>query len=88
MFNAEIRQMLVEVIRSWQVIAVTIFIIFYIFIINKVAKISTVARQRPPKKRRSKKEKADVPAPSADDDLGLEEEGAEDSKEPDEVYVE
>ena len=88
MFNAEIRQMLVEVIRSWQVIAVTIFIIFYILIINKVAKISTVSRRRPPKKRRPKKDKTDVPTPSEDDDLGLEEEGADDSKDPDEVYVE
>ena len=87
MFNSEVRQMLVEVIRSWQVIAVTIFIIFYIIIINKVSKIQTIGRSSS-KKRKPKKEKTDVPPPSTDDDLGLEEEGAEDSKNPDDVYVE
>ena len=89
MFNAEVRQMLVEVIRSWQVIAVTIFIIFYIIIVSKVASLRNIGRSRGGgKKRKPKKEKTDVPPPSADDDLGLEEEGAEDTQDPGEEYVE
>ena len=79
MFNAEVRAMLWEVIRSWQVIAVTVFILIYITIVRRVANIYLDGRRRSaPKKRKIKKEKADVPAPTDSDDLGLEEESPQD----------
>ena len=78
MFNAEVREMLAEVIRSWQVIAVTIVILIYISIVRKVARIHTGDVSRPaPKKPKVKKEKVEDPAPSESDELGLEEEGAD-----------
>ena len=89
MFSAEVREMLVEVIRSWQVWVVTIALLIYITIVRKVANLQAIGtRRKAPKKRRLKKEKTEVPEPSADDDLGLEEEGAGDSQDPDEEYVE
>jgi len=72
MFSSEIRNLLVQVITSWQVIAVTVVLVIYIFIINYAAKIrqrSSSGWQAMPK---SKPEKNEVPAPSDNDDLGLE----------------
>ena len=79
MFNAELRQMLAEVLTSWQVIAVTIFILIYITIVRRVANIYLI-KKRPGagRKIKVKQEKADIPAPSDSDDLGIEEESPED----------
>jgi len=72
MFNEEIRKLLIQVISSWQIIAVTLVLIVYIFIINRVANL----KQRRPKKDiipKVKKAKK-APAHEASDELGLEEE--------------
>ena len=72
MFNAEIREMLAEVIRSWQVIVVTVVILIYISIVRKVARLDISARRRSePKKRKPKKEKVEDSLPSESDEPGL-----------------
>ena len=77
MFSEEVRSLLAQVLTSWQVLAVTVVIIIYIFLINYVAR--THHRSigfSMPKIKRKKTPKAQVPAgPEAaadDDDLGLE----------------
>ena len=79
MFNEEIRAMLGEVIRSWQVIAVTIVLVIYLTIVKNVAR--TQHRHRIPSIPKVKKEKAPTPMPDSElapgsddsDELGLEE---------------
>ena len=75
MFNSEIRQMLAEVLTSWQVIAVTIVVLLYITIVRRVANIYHVKNRRiKEKKAKVKKAEADLPAPSDSDELDLVEE--------------
>ena len=78
MFSEEIKRLLVQVITSWQVLAVTVVIIIYIFLVNFVAR--TYHRPRRLSMPRIKKRKtSEAPASSApeaasdDDELGLEE---------------
>jgi len=76
MFSSEIRRMLIQVISSWQVIAVTVVLIIYIFIVSSVARIynrksrSSHAASSP----KDKKKKSGTSAPPATDELGLAEE--------------
>ena len=83
MFNEEVRGLLVQVITSWQVIAVTIVLVIYMFLINYVAKIY-YNRPGPPSMPKKKKSKsaapeASAPSPTSDDDeLGLEEASPDD----------
>ncbi|MCL2069603.1 MAG: hypothetical protein FWH19_01280 [Treponema sp.] len=84
MFNAELRQLLWEVIRSWQIIVVTIVLVIYISIIRNVgssqrrssSRSGSRSRPRLPLIRRKKKEEAAEEAPVADntDELGLDDE--------------
>jgi len=72
MFGAEVRSMLFEVITSWQVLAVTIVIILYFFLVSYVARFHT---RRPrkitsPKKKEKKVEEEII---DENDELGLEE---------------
>ncbi|MDR0473853.1 MAG: hypothetical protein LBH43_09330 [Treponema sp.] len=72
MFSPELKKLLIEVLSSWQVIGVTLALIFYFFILNKVI---TYRRKDKPLSKTEKKKKAaaaPVPEPSDDDDLGLE----------------
>ena len=76
MFNAELRRLLVQVITSWQVLAVTVVLVLYIFLVNYVARL--YHKRRPPRERPA--EKAQMPEEAAQneaDELGLEEEEAE-----------
>jgi hypothetical protein len=82
MFNSEIKQMLVQVISSWQVIAVTVVLVIYLFLVKYVSKVHH-RRSAPsliPKSKRKSKEKAAASGGSAPavvqegDELGLEEE--------------
>ena len=76
MFNEELRQLLVQVITSWQVLAVTVVLVLYIFLVNYVSR--TYYRRRPPKARPEVKAQApEATAPNDADELGLEEEDAE-----------
>ena len=71
MFNQEVRRLLVEVIRSWQVWAVTAVLVLYVFLVNYVARLY----HRSPRRRLSMpKNQPDASAePSESDELGLEE---------------
>ena len=80
MFNSEIRKLILDVITSWQVLAVTGVLIVYVFIVNSVARLY---RRRPkplsmPKIKKVKPAKAeagpDSQAASGQDDLEFEEE--------------
>jgi len=77
MFTGDVRSIIVQVLTSWQVLAATIVIIFYIFLVSYVAKL----RERRPGKASKSKRKRKIPKPqfpsapeivSSDDDLGLE----------------
>ena len=74
MFSNEIKKLLIQVISSWQVIAVTIVLIIYVSIVNYVARINRRSSRRSntpiPK---DKKKKPEKPIHSDTDDLGLEE---------------
>jgi len=79
MFSSEVRRMLLQVITSWQVIAVTIVLVIYLFIVNYVAKLNRRNSRGsgislvPKTKKKEKKAKGSAPPP-ATDDLGLGEE--------------
>ena len=67
MFNDEIRKMLVEVISSWQVLAVTAALVIYFGLVNYAARVYRKKR-RP----RMPKIKPEAQTETATDDLGLE----------------
>jgi hypothetical protein len=82
MFSKEVIALLIDVVTSWQVIAVTIGVFLYMSLVVYVAK--TYHRPRaislsPSKLKKKKKEEAAPPAGEADsedeinDELGLEE---------------
>ena len=75
MFTGDVRSMLVQVLTSWQVLAATVVLIFYIFLVNYVANL----RNRPGKPSKFKR-KRKIPKPQfpsapeivpGDDELGL-----------------
>jgi hypothetical protein len=78
MFSSEVRRLLVQVITSWQVIAVTVVLVIYIFIVNYVARIynrnSRIRNSRRSFIPKVKKEKSEPPIHSEIDELDLEEE--------------
>jgi hypothetical protein len=76
MFSSEVRDLLLQVITSWQVWVITVAIIFYISLVGYVAKLNR--RRRPssmPKVKKKKQPKLDTPVSSETDELGLEEKG-------------
>jgi hypothetical protein len=80
MFTDELKNLLIQVISSWQVLMVTGVLVVYVFLVSYVAKLYHRTKPRPlAGKKKAKKGEAAVPAgtaePSADDDLGLEEKG-------------
>jgi hypothetical protein len=79
MFSGEVRKLLIQVISSWQVIAVTIVLIIYVSIVNYVARIHrrNSSRSGMPLIPKEKKKKADKPIHTDTDDLGLIEESKE-----------
>ena len=76
MFSDEVRSMLLEVISSWQVIAVTVVLVIYISIVKSVARTRRTRRisaSKPKKKIFKKRSAPSTPAKSKTDELGLEE---------------
>ncbi|MDR3145973.1 MAG: hypothetical protein LBU21_06825 [Treponema sp.] len=80
MFSKEIRDMLIRVITSWQVIAASVVVILYFFLVSYVARLHH-RRRRSPRNINTPKSKKAAPAqeafPEGDADsnteLGLEE---------------
>ena len=77
MFSQEIRKLLIQVISSWQVLAVTAILILYVFLVNSVARLyrhhDRSRMPLPSKKARSKEAQALTAEPSDSEELGLEE---------------
>ena len=73
MFSAELKKLLIQVITSWQVIVVTVVLVFYIFIVNSVARLYRRRRYSKPK---LMPDVSQTPAEvsTETDELGLEEE--------------
>jgi len=82
MFNSEVRNLLIQVITSWQVLAVTVVLIIYVFLVNHVAKLYHRRRIPPmimPKIKKQKPENGDesddnAASGSESEDMELEEE--------------
>ena len=78
MFSGEVRRMLLQVITSWQVIAVTVVLVIYISVVNYVARIYNRSSRGPHvsliPKGKKKAKKSEASAPPATDDLDLGEE--------------
>ena len=79
MFSDEIKKLLVEVISSWQVLAVSGVLIIYVFLVNSVARI--YRHPRPPRRPMFKPKpavKEEAPAVHSNtEDLILEDEETE-----------
>jgi len=75
MFSEELRNLLIQVIKSWQVIAVSIAIILYISLVNyasrahkKPAFVSKLKPKKKEKKEKKEKPKKDKSASKEDED--------------------
>ena len=76
MTNDEIRDLIIQVISSWQVIAITLIILIYISLVNYVCQTKRRKRASATVKKKEKKVKpAAAPKDDAVDDsaLGMEE---------------
>lgn len=78
MFASEVRALLVEVISSWQVLAVTIALIIFVFIVSYAARTHSHYKPRGAFKGKKRKMKSQDAIPDSlsltdSDDLGLEE---------------
>jgi hypothetical protein len=81
MFSGELKNLLIQVITSWQVLLVTGILVVYIFLVNYTARVYRRGhnRIRPSGKKAKAEEPNAAPAgqPSGDDELGLEEKTGE-----------
>ena len=73
MANDGIRDLIIQVISSWQVIAVTLMILIYISLVNYVCRTKRRKRASPVVKKEKKAKPAPAPKEEAVDtsDLGL-----------------
>jgi flagellar biosynthesis/type III secretory pathway M-ring protein FliF/YscJ len=78
MFSPETIALLIAVISSWQVIAITIVIVLYFLLVTYVARLYRRPRamsarpSKPHKKEKAAPAPAETPEAAADDELGLE----------------
>ena len=79
MSSGDLTALLFQVIKSWQVIAISVALILYMFLVNYVAR--TYRRPRPVSKSKPKKAKVKIekkndkekPAENTNEELGLKE---------------
>ena len=74
MFSKELTEVIIGVLTSWQVIAITLGIIIYIAIVSSVARLYHTARPKEPKGKKMKAEPkaAESPVEAGEaDELGL-----------------
>ena len=74
--SKELLDLVIQVVKSWQVLAVTGALILYVFLVSYVARLHSRPRQsfKKAKKIKAAPETDAAPEESPDDDLGLEEE--------------
>ena len=74
--SKELFDLVIQVIKSWQVLAVTGALLLYVFLVSYVARLHRRPRQSFKKARKIKAapEADAAPEESSDDELGLEEE--------------
>jgi len=67
MFSEELKSLLIQVVKSWQVIAVTVVLVLYISLVNYAArahkKPAFVSKIKPKKKEKKEKPKKEAPGP-------------------------
>jgi hypothetical protein len=75
LFSKELTSLIISVLTSWQVIAVTLGIAAYVAIVSNVARLYRSARPKPSRLKRPRKEKKEKEAAenAETDELGLEE---------------
>ena len=74
MFSEELKELLIQVIKSWQVIAVSIVLVLYISLVNYAArahkKPAFVSKIKPKKKEKKEKPKKEPPkGPENEDEI-------------------
>jgi uncharacterized protein YlxW (UPF0749 family) len=81
-FEGTLFELIREVVKSWQVLAVTVVLVFYLFLVNKAARVYKYRRSKPAKTFKHKKKAKTKTAAileetdnivSSNDELGLEE---------------
>jgi hypothetical protein len=73
-FSKELTSLIVSVLTSWQVIAVTLGIVVYVAIVSNVARLYRSARPKASKVKRSREKKEKETLEDVDmNELGLEE---------------
>jgi hypothetical protein len=77
MFSDELKKLLLEVISSWQVWAVTVVLVIFISLVNYTSKVRGHRPPPKPKQKKVKPEPVAAPAVTASDDLGIEEDTSE-----------
>jgi hypothetical protein len=63
MFSPELKELLIQVIRSWQVIAVSVALVLYIYLVKYVSRTYHRPRMSKSKPRRAKKTKVKAEKP-------------------------
>jgi hypothetical protein len=82
LFSPELKNLLLQVITSWQVIAATVVIILYLFLVSYVSKLYHTPRSSSRLSAKPKKPQETAPTPESseeeeetdDGDLGLDDE--------------
>jgi hypothetical protein len=74
MFSPELRELLIQVIKSWQVIVITVALVLYIYLVKYVSRRYHRPRMSRSKPRRAKKAKIKAEKPQHNpDELIIEE---------------
>jgi hypothetical protein len=68
MFSKELTELILQVIKSWQVIAVTVALVLYIYLVNYVARSyhrpHSVSKSKPKKVKSASKADSEILPPS------------------------
>jgi hypothetical protein len=71
MFSPELKELLIQVIRSWQVIVVSLALVLYIYLVKYVSRRyhrPRMSRSRPKKAKRTKRAKPEAAKPQHNPD--------------------
>jgi flagellar biosynthesis/type III secretory pathway M-ring protein FliF/YscJ len=80
----ELKELIIQVLRSWQVWAAAAVIVLYVFLVRYVSRLyrrnRPIPMPKPGKKNKTPEAASGAPAPEPDDDLNLEEKPAENTR--------